>query len=128
MIIKTISYSESVSTETYYAPGLKKWNKKGASVELELKEDDDPDNAYELARQFILEKLSQNESPKETFPFEEPIQNISEERSTDTIEALKHDISTCKELKVLESYRLLVTKNPELQDVFNKKIVELQNS
>ena len=118
MIIKTISYSQS--KETLHGFGLKRWDKCG--VEIEIEEESEVENAFTLAKQLVNEQLSQSA------PDEEPIQNISDQRPTDTIEALKHDISTCKELKVLESYRLLVTKNPELQDVFNKKIVELQNS
>jgi len=116
MVIKTISYSQS--KETLHGFGLKRWDKCG--VEIEIEEESEVENACTLAKQLVNEQLS------ESAPAEEPIQKISEERPTDTIEALKHDISTCKELKVLESYRLLVTKNPDLKDVFDKRFAELQ--
>ena len=118
MIIKTISYSQS--KETLHGFGLKRWDKCG--VEIEIQEESEVENAFTLAKQLVNEQLSQS------VPAEEPIQNISDQRPTDTIEALKHDISTCKELKVLESYRLLVKNYPDLKSDFDKKLTELQNN
>jgi uncharacterized cupredoxin-like copper-binding protein len=40
--------------------------------------------------------------------------------------AIINDIKSCKELKVLESYRLIVKNNPELQEAYDNKLKELQ--
>lgn len=41
-------------------------------------------------------------------------------------EALAHDINSCIDIKVLESYKLLVKNSPDLQEVYEKKLAELK--
>ena len=41
------------------------------------------------------------------------------------ISAIVSDIRTCKEVKVLESYRLIAKSNPELQAAYDQKMQEL---
>ena len=54
MTIKTVTYSQS--KETMYGYGLKRWDK--ASVEIELTESDNPENAFSMAKQLVDEQLS----------------------------------------------------------------------
>lgn len=54
-----------------------------------------------------------------------PNEKSSKER---TIDALIQDINSCKEIKVLESYRLIVKKYPELEDAYNLKLKSLQEN
>lgn len=115
MIIKTISYSQS--KETLHGFGLKRWDKCG--VEIEIEEESEVENAFALAKQLVNEQLSQ------PIPDEEPIR---ENQELDPIEEYKKIISECTKLSVLRYYTGIVEKNPDLKDVFDKKMAELQNS
>ncbi len=42
-------------------------------------------------------------------------------------EALIQDINSCTELKVLQSYQLIVKSKPEFQEAYNNKLKKLQN-
>lgn len=41
------------------------------------------------------------------------------------IDRLTADINSCVDIKVLETYKLLIKTNKELQEVYNKKLAEL---
>lgn len=51
---------------------------------------------------------------------------IKVEKPQNGVESLTADIESCKELKVLESYKFIAKQNPVIQEVFNKKLLELQ--
>lgn len=42
------------------------------------------------------------------------------------VQSIIQDISTCKELKVLESYRLIANSNPLIQEAYNNKLKQFQ--
>ena len=42
-------------------------------------------------------------------------------------QSLAQQISTCTELKVLESYKLLARSNPEANETYRLKLIELSN-
>lgn len=126
MKITTISIGKSVEA-------LGEWNK--GSLEAELGEGDDVFDCWKALKHTLdamLPSVNGNATQwrdnngnwgdiaggtpyivKSPAPKESRLQSIS------------HDISTCTELKVLESYRLIVSKNPELQEIYNSKIKEL---
>jgi hypothetical protein len=51
--------------------------------------------------------------------------NGSEVKSS--LEYLKEDILSCKDLKILESYKLIVKAQAELQSVYDKRMEQLKN-
>jgi hypothetical protein len=50
---------------------------------------------------------------------------IEVSRPSDTKSALIADVKSCKEIKVLETYRLLAKKDPEIQAAYEAKMDEL---
>jgi hypothetical protein len=61
-----------------------------------------------------------------TYHGEEPIITKEKPAAFTQAELLKQQMSTCTELKVLETYKFLVKNNQELQDFYNhqQKIIE----
>lgn len=112
MKIKSITYSQS--RETMYGFGLKRWDKAG--VEVELSDTDNPENAFNLAKQLIDEQLSKVIQP------ENEMRGITTRIIEDGHEprSLIDDIRSCKELTVLESYRIVVKNKPELQTAYDE--------
>ena len=123
MRIKTVTFSQSI--ETVYGYGLKKWTK--ASSEIEFEEaTESPDNAYALAKQLVKEQIAKELSEHtEQMGVQEKI--ITAHRPKDTKEALIYDISSCTDLKVLETYKFLSSKYPEIEQAYIQKHKELYN-
>jgi hypothetical protein len=80
------------------------------AITAELQGEEDPRKAL-----YELKKIVQN------FHFES--NNVEKkERKVDEVKRdLKTDIQSCKELKVLESYSLIVKNNPEMQEIYNQQ-------
>jgi hypothetical protein len=106
-------------------------------VEIDLEESDDPNQAFQLAKEMTEDFHKQanphlegttiaNVSGIQPERFDET-QEIQAGRSTDAKTALIQDIMSCKEVKVLESYKLLVKSQPELQVAYDKRMEELLN-
>ena len=118
MTIKTVTYSQS--KETMYGYGLKRWDKAG--VEIELTESDNPENAFSMAKQLVDEQLSkiihQKDEMKGT-QVRDVLSYINKPHS------LIDDIRSCKELTVLESYRIIVKNKPELQQAYDETFKKL---
>lgn len=97
------------------------------SIELtgSIGENEDVQNAYNELHKMAEElHYSQNAEMYDQRGTQERI--INEPPATG-IQAIINDIGTCKDIKVLESYRLIVKNNPELQETYNHKLNQLQN-
>lgn len=106
MKYKTVGFSK-----TYALPGggfQKQW------IEAELEDGDNPkDSLYKCKREvegFFFESTKSEDKKLEKLP------------KTDLIS----DIKSCKDPKVLQSYKLLVKNKPELQEAYNEKEKELK--
>jgi hypothetical protein len=103
------------------------------SIEMQLDEGDDPIVVLNEAKK-LVEKYHRDTNPQlyqevkvelDAFKvFEPPIRK--EQPKKDRLSQLKEDISTCKELKVLESYRLIAQSNPEIKSVYETMYKKLQ--
>lgn len=51
-----------------------------------------------------------------------------EPRQSGTVGAIINDMNSCKEKKVLETYRIIAKRSPELQAAYDKKMSELWES
>jgi hypothetical protein len=99
-------------------------------VEIELGEGDKPEEVMEQAKEFvngIHEKvITQKDEYRGTH-----IRTIENEkveqvqRPTDRTEAIIFDINSCKEIKTLESYKLLASKIPSVKEAYEWKMNEL---
>jgi hypothetical protein len=69
---------------------------------------------------FIPQDMGENPA---AVPTEKPV-----ERPKDQIGGIMHDIGTCQDLKVLDTYAFFVKNRPELQEAYNKKLAELKGS
>lgn len=117
MKVKTISYSES--REEVYGFGLKKWKKLG--MEAELEDGDVLEHSVGTLKEYVKENISDESESQPTF--HPPTEEDTTPRTT--TEGLLKDIKSCKELKVLESYRLIAKQDPILQTAYDKKLNEL---
>ncbi len=117
---RVITYSESYEFKEY---GMSRWRKMG--LETEIEEGECPMEVH--LKQF--EEISAIKA--------KTIADIEEMRGThirevNTIHSVKsniiEDIMSCKELKVLETYRILVKNKPELQAAYNEMYEKLKNS
>jgi hypothetical protein len=138
MTIRTIHYSESRESAVGY---LKQWKKFGA--EAELSERESPEEAMETLRALIGKKLDEAVAPqmeygtsydngigedgllKELPSITQWAKPKTPDPKQDRVQQLIQDIGTCKDLKVLESYRLMVKANPDLQTAYDNKLQEL---
>jgi hypothetical protein len=133
MTIKTIHYSESRESAVGY---LKQWKKFGA--EAELSERESPEEAMQSLAA-LVGKMHNDMVPKiSEGDFDAPIgmqmvggvevplwQPKKPDPKQDRVQQLIQDIGTVTELKVLESYRLMVKANPDLQTAYDNKLQEL---
>lgn len=109
------------------------WEKPWLEVEIST-----PENLIDLSdeeiNQFMLKVRRIQYALKkqvEGFHFES---NKADEKKKEAEKAISfdvkpttvEDINSCKDLKVLGTYRLIVKSNPELQEAYNKKLNELQ--
>lgn len=94
--------------------------------EIPLGPDDDPQEAWAWAEQQVNQAsdarskrilLNVQQGETRLMPRKEPAEN--------TIAALIADIYSCQELKVLESYRIMVKKDQQLQAAYNQMFEKL---
>jgi hypothetical protein len=130
MTIRTIHYSESRESAVGY---LKQWKKFGA--EAELSERESPEEAMETLRALIGKKLDdahpqvQYDSViSDDVTSNLQMANLKPDPKQDRVQQLIQDIGTCKDLKVLESYKLMVKANPDLQTAYDNKLKDLKKS
>lgn len=93
-------------------------------VEVSLEKGEDAKEALDTARNLVHEyHFEQN---KELYE-QRGTRVIEVEPKLSPKESLIADINSCKEVKVLESYKLIVKNNPDLQDIYDNKLKSLQN-
>lgn len=138
MKVKTILYHQTIPTGSYANEKI--------GVEVELSEGDTPEQAFAYAKEMI-DKIHRENNPqlygvqqKETIPIIEKSEysNVSEmydavvkpltpaEKKQLQIQSTIKQIQEITELKVLESFKLIASKNPELQTAYNNKEKELK--
>jgi hypothetical protein len=103
MKVKDIFFSETFPLSNGH------YQKIGATVEIEG--DDDPKKALYTAKQLITNFFY--ESNKAAEKKEQTVDDVKRD--------LKTDIQSCTTLKVLESYRMIVRNNPEMQEIYNQQ-------
>lgn len=124
-----VEYSESIQV----AEGL--WRKIG----IEIEDGDSPMTIINDEEKFAQQLHNQAKEyvqrwHKEANPYASPVatdyntgeqvQITKEERITGSLEL---DIKSCKDLKILETYRLIVRNRPDLKEIYDEKLLELQN-
>jgi hypothetical protein len=120
MRIKTISYQKSFVIGPYLQEKI--------GVEIELTEAESNKENYEnftfSNAKAMVEKWHKEANPGlEITMNPEVLPTIAVEKSVG--DKITKEISTVKELKVLESYRLIAAKNPSIQSAYDKKLKEL---
>jgi hypothetical protein len=120
-MIKTVSYQKLFPLGMYCNERI--------GVEVELGDNQDPMKALEEAKR-LTEEFHKQSNPEiyNNVDEETPVLAMikkEEKKNLSTQDRLIVDISTCTELKVLESYKLLSKKYPEIQDAYDKKYAEL---
>ncbi len=119
MKISQISYSQS--KETMYGIGLKRWDK--CAVEIQIEENDNPENAFQMAKQLVNEQIEKSISMDDEC---RGVKVRDIEPDGEDI-PLIDQINSCKELKVLESYKLIVRNDEVLNNAYRTKLIELSN-
>lgn len=114
MKFKTINYGESYESVNTY--GLKSWKK--LNVEIEIEGNDNPEDAYKAAHQFITEKLNKQME-------DEPIIQQRQE-VTDELQAFIDEMNTAQAVEELkEKYWLRAKTNLRLTEEYGKKKKQL---
>ena len=122
MHIEKISYQKTFNLGNYSSERI--------GVDINLNEGDTTDEAMAQARALIDKYHSETLSlidDKQRGIHEQVIPTPKEPLSK--TEEMIRDMNTCKDLKILESYRLIASKNPELQaayDLKHEQLLELQ--
>lgn len=151
---KTIGYSESKEFVDY-STGLKTWRKVWLEAEPDIyfelphegspmpqKKQEDADLVFQQVKQKVQEWLN-GSSQKENFEgngfsagvtdgvgsyIPPPIITDGERPTRDTVDFILEDIQSCKEIKVLETYRLIAKKNPILEEAYYNKLKSLEDN
>lgn len=122
MKIRTVTYSKKYVTGPYlnHQPGF----------EADLEEGEDPVAAL-LELKALADKFDRatNNFEDTLVPVIQPerfdTEPINELPEDQRITALISDINSCKDIKVLESYRFIVKQNDQLQAAYDLKMKEL---
>lgn len=125
MKIKTVSFSQSV--ETVWGYGLKKWTKAASEIEFD-EENDNPDNAYALAKQLVKEQITK-EIAEHTEMKGTQVIDIEETGGKDgQLRSFIEAINTTTSLKSLEIFKKLVDRenNPQLTEAYDNKLKTFQ--
>ena len=99
-------------------------------VEMQLDAGDDAKEALETARKLVHEY--HREANKELYEREESIQEeptkvLQQETPKEKAKTSMIDgINSCKDIKVLETYKFLCRSNPEFQKAYDFKLKQLQ--
>jgi hypothetical protein len=133
MKVTSISFQKTIPTGPYMNEKL--------GVDIELSEGEHPEEAFTHAKELIDKWHKDNnphlyaDKPESPFgnsyssaPFIPPLPEVQVEKPIqDRTQALIADINSCKEIKVLESYKLIARSNPDLKAAYDLKYESLQN-
>lgn len=126
---------EKINYQRAYVTGPFLQDKLGIEISIDQGLGETPEMAYSLAKE-IMDNWHKQANPHlegttiTDVPGEPPrtleIMNNRIANEEQRIEAIISDINSCTEIKVLESYRLMVKSNERLQNVYNLKMASLQ--
>ena len=108
-----------------YGIGLKRWDK--CAVEIQIEENDNPENAFQMAKQLVNEQIEKSIAMDDECRGTKIRDIAPEESRLSATQSIINDINTCKEVKVLESYRLIAKSNSEIQTAYDNKLKLLNN-
>lgn len=115
MVINKITYEQLFPLAQYSNVRL--------GMEITLTEGDMIEDAYAKAKTIATESFErlfpQVEQAVTDFNTGEGI------RPERVVGSMADEIKTCKDLKVLSTYKLLVRNKPDLQEIFDEKLLEL---
>lgn len=104
------------------------FKRKSFGMEITIKEGEDVGQAISQAETHIANYIKANTVPMDDECRGTKIRDISPEESRlSATQSIINDINTCKELKVLESYRLIAKSNQEIQEAYDNKLNLLNN-
>jgi len=131
---------ESIYIQDNFVPDVAsdQFRRKNIGISVSLNEGDDIKKAEQLAEEYIVDYIKRNkvEPPKSgvvSIPLEEiasiqapkPDKKTAKEQQEQT---LIESINSCTELKVLESYKLIVRGNDKLYTAYQVKLIELSKT
>lgn len=116
MKVNTISYQKAFVIGPYLQHRI--------GVEIQLEEGEKPETVLSIAKG-IVDSWHKEQYPVELPGQQGPMQESHVDRGNYK-EAMEADIKSCTDLKVLETYKLLVRNNDYLQSVYEKKLAELK--
>ena len=124
MRITTINYRHTYNIGNYSSESI------GFEATVDEREDEQQALATlkQLAHKFHLESNKELYAPIETVADSPavPVQQVSA-LDNDVRFDLIHAISTCTEIKVLETYRLMVKNDKQAQEVYQSQLNKLSN-
>lgn len=118
---------EKINYQRAYVTGPFLQDKMGMEISIDTDRGETPDAAYSWAKEIMDNWHKTNNPHLEGTTITDVPEEVDTTRPADAKEALIADIASCKEVKVLESYRLLAKTNPEFQVAYDKKMEELVN-
>ncbi len=97
-------------------------------VEMQLDEGDNPVQVLNEAKK-LVEKYHIDTNPQmyiDDVPQISTTTTIDQVQPLTKVASLIQQINSCEEIKVLESYKLIVKTDPDLQRAYDKKLKQLQ--
>ncbi len=105
------------------------FRRKVIGIEVTLNEGEHLDDAKQAAEDYIKEYIQGNkiDSPHivERYIPEEQLPTINVSKPLESM-SFEEQIRSCKDIKILESYKLLVKRTEHLQSVYDKRLFELR--
>ena len=107
---------------------IDQFRRKVFGMEITIKEGEDVGQAISEAETHISNYIKANTVPMDDECRGVKIRDIAPEESRlSATQSIINDINTCKEVKVLESYRLIAKSNHEIQTAYDNKLKLLNN-
>jgi len=125
---------DKISYQKIFPTGMMYLNHK-IGVEIQVEEKDDWEECFQLAKRMVEKwNLESNPSYAAAMEYTKPTEITSglngsqptitqvEKPIRDTVDNIIDDINSCKELKVLESYKLIAKTNERIQEAYTNKL------
>lgn len=126
-----------VSYQRTFNLGVGTFESEKLGVEIEILEGESPKDALDAAKQLVEEQHKENNKSRyNAVIVEENFTKLSEDFVGDLStlkpipppkQTISEQIASCTDIKILESYKLIVKKNPELQKVYDETMDKLTN-
>lgn len=126
MKLTTISFMQTFPTGNFSNQKL--------ATEIQLDDTDNPQEAFTLAKKIVndaFERLNPQISWSssmvvgEPFYYEHPIPEQKPDPKEDATQRMIRAINECSTISVLETFKLLASKNPIIQEAYDNKLKEL---